>query len=165
MSPELEKNKEFETAFEVYMAPQPCLPGMSEGLKNELWRLQMLLKEQSRYWHSVCHAYNNSPTAMRFHLMLEELGEVAGAVLEENMVHVAKETGDLKVVVVGSVLVWGLGEIHDETMDLIHESNMSKLVDGKPVKNAVGRIQKGPNYRPADLRPLFARFAKGNEVK
>lgn len=151
----LAKNREFETAFEVYMPSEPSLPGLSDGLRNELWKLQMLLKEKSRYMHSVCAAYNNSPVAMRFHLIMEELSEVVGAVVEGDMEHVCKELCDLTVVTEGTVLVFGLGDVHEQAMDLVHDSNMSKLVDGKPLKNEVGRIQKGPNYKPADLSPLF----------
>lgn len=151
--------REFNEAFGVRIADQPCLPGMTEGLKNELYRLRLLLGEQARYWHVVCSAYNNSPVAMRMHLMLEELGEVVEAVLKEDMINLLKEFNDQRIVNDGSVQVFGLESLFHAAMQLTHKANMSKLVNGKPVKNAVGRIQKGPNYKPADLSPLFAAFA------
>lgn len=42
----------------------------------------------------------------------------------------------------------------DEALDRVHESNMSKLVDGKPLKNEAGKVQKGPNYQPPILEDL-----------
>lgn len=42
----------------------------------------------------------------------------------------------------------------DEALDRVHKSNMSKLVDGKPVKNEAGKVTKGPNYQPPYLEDL-----------
>jgi predicted HAD superfamily Cof-like phosphohydrolase len=90
--------------------------------------------------------------------MLEEFGEVVEAILKEDMVGLLKEFCDQQIVNQGSVQVFGLAEIFTMGMHLVCDSNMSKLVDGKPVKNEVGRIQKGPNYRPPNLLPLFERY-------
>ena len=42
----------------------------------------------------------------------------------------------------------------DEALDRIHKSNMSKLVDGKPLKREDGKVLKGPNYVPPFLTDL-----------
>ena len=42
----------------------------------------------------------------------------------------------------------------DEALERIHASNLSKLVDGKPVKRLDGKIMKGPNYQPPTLIDL-----------
>ena len=42
----------------------------------------------------------------------------------------------------------------DEALDRVHQSNMSKLVDGKPLKRADGKVLKGPNYEPPYLTDL-----------
>jgi predicted HAD superfamily Cof-like phosphohydrolase len=39
----------------------------------------------------------------------------------------------------------------DKAFEEVHRSNMSKLVDGKAIKNESGKVQKGPNYSPPDL--------------
>ena len=40
----------------------------------------------------------------------------------------------------------------DHAIQLVHESNMSKLgEDGKPIRREDGKILKGPNYAPADV--------------
>ena len=43
----------------------------------------------------------------------------------------------------------------DEALKRIHESNMSKMVDGKPTKDENGKVQKGPNYEPPYLDDLI----------
>ena len=42
----------------------------------------------------------------------------------------------------------------DEALDRVHESNLSKLVDGKPLKREDGKVLKGPNYKPPTLTDL-----------
>ena len=42
----------------------------------------------------------------------------------------------------------------DEALDRVHKSNMSKLVNGKPLKDENGKVQKGPNYIPPYLKDL-----------
>ena len=42
----------------------------------------------------------------------------------------------------------------DTAMRRVFESNMSKLVDGKPLRRADGKVMKGPNYQPPILDDL-----------
>lgn len=43
----------------------------------------------------------------------------------------------------------------DEAMQRVHRSNMSKLgEDGKPIYREDGKILKGPNYQPPNLKDL-----------
>ena len=41
-----------------------------------------------------------------------------------------------------------------EAFRMVHDSNMSKLVDGKVLYRDDGKVLKGPNYRPCDLSGL-----------
>jgi predicted HAD superfamily Cof-like phosphohydrolase len=43
----------------------------------------------------------------------------------------------------------------DTALDRVHESNLSKLVDGKPIKDDDGKVLKGPNYQPPILSDLL----------
>jgi hypothetical protein len=45
---------------------------------------------------------------------------------------------------------WDLDVAYNRVMD----SNMSKLVDGKPLKREDGKVLKGPNYKPPTLIDL-----------
>ena len=42
----------------------------------------------------------------------------------------------------------------DEALDRVHQSNLSKLVDGKPLKREDGKVLKGPNYKKPNLDDL-----------
>jgi predicted HAD superfamily Cof-like phosphohydrolase len=42
----------------------------------------------------------------------------------------------------------------DTAMRRVFESNMSKLVDGKPLRRSDGKVLKGPNYQPPILDDL-----------
>ena len=43
----------------------------------------------------------------------------------------------------------------DEALHRVHVSNISKLVDGEPLKNEVGKVLKGPDYEPPYLEDLI----------
>lgn len=66
---------------------------------------------------------------------------------------IAKELADLLYVVYGTAVSFGIPI--DEVFDEVHKSNMSKLVDGKPVKREDGKVLKGPNYKPPQFDHIF----------
>lgn len=63
-----------------------------------------------------------------------------------------KELGDLVYVCyqLAAAFGWDL----DVALDRIQESNLSKLVDGKPLKREDGKVLKGPAYKPPCLIDL-----------
>lgn len=66
-----------------------------------------------------------------------------------------KELTDLQYVLSGTVVDLELTDVFDTAFNRTHESNMSKLgVDGKPVKNAYGKVLKGPNYKAPIMEDL-----------
>ena len=43
----------------------------------------------------------------------------------------------------------------DEALDRVHRSNLSKLdADNKPIYREDGKVLKGPNYKPPNLKDL-----------
>ena len=54
----------------------------------------------------------------------------------------------------GMRLAAAIGWDLDTALDRVHESNMSKLEDGKPIKDEFGKIQKSRNYQPPSLLDL-----------
>lgn len=67
-----------------------------------------------------------------------------------DLVEVADALGDLRYVVDGANLVYGISG--QAVLDEIHTSNMSKLgEDGKPIYREDGKILKGPNYFKPDI--------------
>jgi len=49
----------------------------------------------------------------------------------------------------------GFSEIFIELFKAVHKSNMTKLVDGKPIISESGKYLKGPNYQAPDLLSIL----------
>jgi len=82
---------------------------------------------------------------------VKELEETK-SVSHQVRVNILKELGDIMYVVSGFAVTFGLPI--SRAFDRIHESNMSKMVDGKALKNDDGKVMKGPNYQPPSLDDL-----------
>jgi predicted HAD superfamily Cof-like phosphohydrolase len=83
--------------------------------------------------------------------LLEEL-KINGCIQKETLLKMYKELADLQYVLSGMVVSFGIPM--EEVFKRVHRSNMSKLVDGKPLKRADGKTLKGPNYQKPDLSDL-----------
>ena len=78
--------------------------------------------------------------------------KTTGYVSKETKLKMFKELADLQYVLSGMVV--SLGIPMEEVFQRVHNSNMSKLVDGKPLKREDGKFLKGPNYKKPDLSDL-----------
>lgn len=67
---------------------------------------------------------------------------------------------DLLYVIFGTYHTLGLACAARDAFTEVHASNMSKLgPDGHPLKNELGKVMKGPNYFPPDLKSIVARHS------
>jgi NTP pyrophosphatase (non-canonical NTP hydrolase) len=94
----------------------------------------------------------------QFGLIREEYGEFDEAFSGEfdgkiSLEDQLKELADLVFVCYqyAAARGWNL----DAAMHRVFHSNMSKLVDGKPLRRDDGKIMKGPNYEPPILEDLL----------
>lgn len=94
----------------------------------------------------------------QFELIREEYGEFDEAFSGElegkfSLEDQLKELADLVFVCYqyAAARGWDL----DSAMNRVFRSNMSKLVDGKPLRRDDGKIMKGPNYEPPILEDLL----------
>jgi NTP pyrophosphatase (non-canonical NTP hydrolase) len=93
---------------------------------------------------------------MQLSLIREEFDELMEAHLNEDTksdrTHTLKELADLVFVCYQYAIArnWNL----DTAMKRVFESNMSKFVDGKPLRREDGKILKGPDYQPPFLDDL-----------
>ena len=93
---------------------------------------------------------------MQLTLIKEEFDELMEAHINEDVVadriHTLKELADLVFVCYQYAIArnWNL----DTAMKRVFESNMSKFVDGKPLRREDGKILKGPDYKPPFLEDL-----------
>jgi predicted HAD superfamily Cof-like phosphohydrolase len=90
---------------------------------------------------------------LRLRLIQEELDELFFAHEDNDLVEVADALTDLLYVIYGTGQAYGIDL--DACFDEVHESNMSKLVDGYAQKNEIGKVMKGPNFFPPNLRSVL----------
>ena len=83
--------------------------------------------------------------------LINEL-KTSGQTTAASRAKMLKELADLQYVLSGMVISLGLPM--QEAFARVHKSNMSKLVDGKPLKRADGKFLKGPNYQPPFLQDI-----------
>lgn len=83
--------------------------------------------------------------------LIEELKQT-GTVNKQIKLQMFKELADLQYVLSGMVVALGIPM--EEVFNRVHQSNLSKLVNGKPLKREDGKVLKGPNYKKPDLSDL-----------
>lgn len=79
--------------------------------------------------------------------------EQSGTTQKNTRARMMKELADLQYVLSGMVVALGLPM--QEAFRRVHQSNMSKLVNGRPLKREDGKFLKGPNYKPPFLDDLM----------
>lgn len=89
---------------------------------------------------------------LRFKLMQEENTEYLEA---ETIEGVADALGDMLYILIGTILKHGMQDVIFEVFENIHESNMSKLENGKPLHREDGKIIKGKDYFKPNLKQFF----------
>ena len=88
---------------------------------------------------------------LRFDLIKEELNELNQAMEEKNLVEIADALTDILYVTYGAGCAYGIDL--DKCFKEVQRANMSKLgKDGKPIYNEKGKVMKGPNYLPPNLK-------------
>jgi predicted HAD superfamily Cof-like phosphohydrolase len=88
---------------------------------------------------------------LRHNLMQEENDEYFQAIENNDMLEVADACGDMLYILCGTILRHGLQNKIFDIFTEIHRSNMTKLVDGKALRRADGKIIKGENYEAPNI--------------
>lgn len=103
---------------------------------------------------------NNVPTFpnqgiqnLRLSLIKEEFEELVEAVYYQDMVEIADALTDLLYVIYGAGHSFGINL--DKCFEEVHDSNMSKLEDGKPLYREDGKILKGKYYFKPNLEKII----------
>ena len=88
---------------------------------------------------------------LRLDLIKEELSELEEAMKTKNLKEVADALTDILYVTYGAGYAYGIDL--DQCFKEVQRANMSKLgSNGKPIFNDNGKVMKGPNYSPPDLK-------------
>lgn len=95
---------------------------------------------------------------LRVKLLREELDELEEGLENRDPVRVLDALSDLQYVLDGAYLSFGMQNLKIPAFNEVHDSNMTKLEDGKPLIREDGKILKGKDYRP----PNLVQFVKEN---
>ena len=112
--------------------------------------------QEALTWRSAFGVATPAPETAGFQLGLidEEFTEFLEANAETDEAHTLKELADLAFVCYqfAAAKGWNL----DLALTRIFESNMSKLdIDGSPILDERGKVQKGPSYFEPQLSDLI----------
>ena len=91
---------------------------------------------------------------LRFDLIQEVLNELEVAMKTKNLKEIADALTDILYVTYGAGCAYGIDL--DKCFKEVQRANMSKLgKDGKPIYNENGKVMKGPNYLPPNLKQFL----------
>lgn len=94
---------------------------------------------------------------LRENLIEEEFKELKEALDNEDINEICKEGIDLLYVVLGLLVTYGVPVT--ECFEEVQRSNMSKLDEnGRAIYREDGKVLKGPNYSPANLKPIIEKY-------
>lgn len=126
MKNEVEMVKEFHTAFGGHIEPSPNV-NIPESVKM-----------------------------LRTKLLTEEFQELQDAQANNDLTEIVDAIGDILYVVIGTAISYGVADKLPEIFAEIHKSNMTKLwPDGKPHHSEIGKMLKGPNFKPPDFKGII----------
>jgi predicted HAD superfamily Cof-like phosphohydrolase len=99
---------------------------------------------------------------LRMKLLKEEFDEYTEAEENNDFVEVADALADLIYIACGTAASYGipLNEVFEE----VHRSNMAKLVDGKPLKRADGKVIKPEGWTPPDIEGVIKKQHENNTL-
>lgn len=74
---------------------------------------------------------------------------------DKNLIETLDAVVDIAYVLFGTINMHGLQDLFEKAFNLVHENNLSKIVDGKVIRNESGKILKPKGYVSVDLKQLF----------
>lgn len=153
---------EFAEAFDAFVATDPGLPDFDEESRSRLAFFAGLMEacaedlKEAASRALQCGDEGGALLLIRLQLCQEELAELAEAMAQRDIVECLDALTDMTYVTDGAYLTLGLGHYKLAALAEVHASNMSKLgEDGRPIISDAGRVVKGPNYQPPDLRGVL----------
>ena len=94
---------------------------------------------------------------LRIDLLVEEVEETLLAESQNDPVEVADGLADIIVIAYGSLLAYWGPVVAEEILGEVARSNLSKIVDGKVLRRADGKILKPESFSPPDIRSILER--------
>lgn len=155
MDTTLSNVKAFHDAFEIESPEQPTLPGHTDKVAEWLDGFATRMEQLGEDLHKAAEINGKNVLLLRLQLIQEELGELARAIANKDLTETFDALVDLRYVLDGTTIALGMGGIFMDGFFEVQRSNMSKLENGKPLKNEAGRVVKGANYTPPDMQKFL----------
>lgn len=151
----MEAVRDFHQAFGCHIADQPGFPDdLTLQDKHLIMSFAYELRDLGRRLKGSAHIANDAGRTslglllIRLQLLTEELGELASAIGQTDLVEALDALADIGYVLNGTYLTLGLADHKSIADTIVHVSNMSKLDEGgKPIIDGSGRVVKGPGYK------------------
>jgi predicted HAD superfamily Cof-like phosphohydrolase len=110
----------------------------------------MLAGEQKVYSNPELNNERHAQAELYLRLVTEEYNELKEAFENNDLIEIADACADLKWVIEG--LEHSLGIPQQSVWDEVSRSNMSKMVDGKLIKRADGKVLKPETFVQPDIK-------------
>ena len=110
----------------------------------------MLAGEQKVYSNPELSNERQAQAELYLRLVTEEYNELKEAFENNDLIEIADACADLKWVIEG--LEHSLGIPQQSVWDEVSRSNMSKMVDGKLIKRADGKVLKPETFVQPDIK-------------
>ena len=94
-----------------------------------------------------------SERTLRMKLITEEFNELCDAEEANDIVEIADALADIIYIACGTAVSYGIPL--DHVFAEVHRSNMAKLVDGKVIRRADGKVQKPENWTAPDIEGVL----------
>jgi predicted HAD superfamily Cof-like phosphohydrolase len=108
---------------------------------------------------------DQSINQLRVRLLREELEELVVALVEEDPVATLDALTDLQYVLDGTYLQLGFAAMKQDALLEVHRTNLAKLgPDGRPVIDAMGKVQKPAGWTAPNLSAVIRRFRRGGQL-
>jgi predicted HAD superfamily Cof-like phosphohydrolase len=113
-------------------------------------KIFMLAGEQKVYNNPELSNERQDQAELYLRLITEEYNELKEAFENNDLIEIADACADLKWVIEG--LEHSLGIPQQSVWDEVSRSNMSKMVDGKLIKRADGKVLKPETFVQPDIK-------------
>jgi len=90
---------------------------------------------------------------LRMKLLAEEYTELVMAENNDDLIEIADALADIIYIACGTAVSYGIPL--DDVFEEVHASNMAKLVDGKVIRRADGKVQKPEGWQPPDIKRIL----------
>ncbi len=126
------------------------------NLFDSLNKVAVFQKASNQTVNTVPSLINKAEAKLRLRLMLEESGELEEGNNDlQSKIEVLDGLVDQLYIWLGNVNAHGMQSLIEPAFNLVHENNMTKVIDGRILKDAHGKVIKPEGYKRVNLNSLI----------